>query len=891
MDRRFLLFIVLSTLLLWVNIEIIKWLNPPPLPVVQEEQRLPLEAPPPSVGEFNPAKEQVAATVEEDKRFDREWIALGSADSSSPYRMLVVLTNRGAAVEWAGLNDPKYLDLDSLFEKRGYLGYLALTRAPTGGAKVNVVGAGTPAEGYLQPGDVITAITSKRDKEITGIEGPHDLDRYLMEQSRYGEEVQLEVARQDKDKVKLQTIAVTLGKKPLAVLTPEPEHSWHPALSFMLTLAELGDRKLEKDAGITFKKGGDGDGAVIAAAEGPAKKAGLLPGDKITRVDKKPIGKPADFKDALDDMTVPTGAYLEVEYQRGDGKRSATADLALPAELPGVRLTDVDWQIVPGHSQSTVEFRRRLPNLDIELIKRYTLAKTAEASTDGDQAAADPATADAPYHLRLDVEIKKTGGGPVKLAYQLDGPQGLPTEGWWYASKISRTWDSAGARDLVYSHGTDPVMINAPNLGQGAKLSPPQPADGQFDFMAVDARYFAAAVIPVAGEDGLKPKIQIMQPLIVGPLGPASQEQPPLTNSSFRLITQTVDLAGDNPLRHSYTLFLGPKQPEVLAQPSYDLTELIYYGWSFSDFRPPFADVARLMSGILHFFYWLIPNYGVAIILLTVVVRLCMFPLSRKQALGAQKMQKLQPELKRLVEKHKNDYEGRAKAQRELFRKHNYNPAGGCLLVFIQLPIFVGLYKALSVDTELRQAPLIRDFYWCSDLSAPDRLFHWGNFFPFLTGDTGWLGPYFNLLPIITIVLFLVQQKMFMPPPTDEQQALQQKMMTYMMIFFGFLFFKVPSGLCIYFIASSLWGIAERKLLPKMVHETDEKPAPVAEPRRAVPERAKSRGEPQATPKPAGGLANTALGKMFKSLTEAADNQPRTQPGKRRQKKRNKGGK
>ena len=86
---------------------------------------------------------------------------------------------------------------------------------------------------------------------------------------------------------------------------------------------------------------------------------------------------------------------------------------------------------------------------------------------------------------------------------------------------------------------------------------------------------------------------------------------------------------------------------------------------------------------------------------------------------------------------------------------------------------------------------------------------------PFLTAATGWLGPYLNILPLITVFLFILQQKLFMPPPTDEQSAMQQKVMKYMMIFMGFMFFKVPSGLCLYFIVSSLWGIGERKFLPK----------------------------------------------------------------------------
>jgi len=198
---------------------------------------------------------------------------------------------------------------------------------------------------------------------------------------------------------------------------------------------------------------------------------------------------------------------------------------------------------------------------------------------------------------------------------------------------------------------------------------------------------------------------------------------------------------------------------------------------------------------------------------------LCMFPLSRKQALNVQKMQELQPEIKKIQEKYKKDLEARTKAQQELFRKHNYNPLGGCLVMFIQLPIFVALYRGLMVDIELRDAPLLSHaIRWCSNLSAPDMLFDWQGFMPaFITQREGFLGlgPYFNLLPIVTVVFFLVQQKMFMPPPADEQAAMQQKIMTFMMLFIGLLFFKVASGLCVYFIASSLWGLAERRFLPK----------------------------------------------------------------------------
>ena len=175
-------------------------------------------------------------------------------------------------------------------------------------------------------------------------------------------------------------------------------------------------------------------------------------------------------------------------------------------------------------------------------------------------------------------------------------------------------------------------------------------------------------------------------------------------------------------LTDRFVLFAGPKRPPLLDQ--YKLDDLVYYGW--------FGWVAKPMLAVLHLFYGVVHNYGLAIILLTVLVRLCMFPLSRKQALSAQKMQELQPEIKKIQEKYKKDMEARSKAQQELFRKHNYNPLSGCLVLFIQLPIFVGLYRSLMVDVELRDAPLISEAVrWCSNLAAPDMLFNW----------SGWIMP------------------------------------------------------------------------------------------------------------------------------------------------------
>jgi YidC/Oxa1 family membrane protein insertase len=184
-----------------------------------------------------------------------------------------------------------------------------------------------------------------------------------------------------------------------------------------------------------------------------------------------------------------------------------------------------------------------------------------------------------------------------------------------------------------------------------------------------------------------------------------------------------------------------------------------------------------------------------------------MFPIGRKQALAAQKMQQLQPLLKELQEKYKDDKERQTKEQFALYKKHGVNPVAGCLPALIQLPIFVGLWQALNTSFPLRHAT----FLWIRDLSAPDMLFR----FPF---EIPFLGSWFNVLPFVVVTLMLVQTKLFAPPATTPEAEMQQKTMKYMMIFMGVMFYKVPSGLGLYFITSSLWAICERLLLPKVTH-------------------------------------------------------------------------
>ena len=767
----------------------------------------------------------------------QQWVALGSAQRENDptkkpaYDMLVILTNQGAAIEQIELNSPNYLHLEDRQWRRGYLGYLALTDAEGGGAQVRVVGRGTPAEkaglrapvyykkgelndqGELSkvgevktPGDVIVAIQFSGGAKLA-VKGALDFEA-RMRDAGVGQEITLTVRREkegDKEEITLDPTA--LGKRPLDVIHPERQSRLAPfdPLSMLLTLQSVRRKATKEEWSIEKTLGAataasEGDGALLIEVDpgGPADQAGLQRGDIITEIDGTEITAPMDVDQKL--LEAPAGARLAVKFQRLG--QPHTEIVSLPEEIDGVDLRRGNWRIVK-QTESEVEFRRHVDVLNLDVIKRFRLANSLSEK-------GGPA-----YHLTMEIEIINTGDQASEIAYQLDGPTGLPVEGWWYGMKIGRDWGSVGERDIAYQYQDEaPQLVGCLRIvNDGVLPEEVAPSDPQkptpLRYVGVDARYFSAALKPLRSEgDPGEIWFRHLRPIRVGLL-PLEKKRAKTANTSFRLVSIEHELQPSEAIKKNFLLYVGPKRPELLASPIYQLSELVYYGW--------FSWVAQLMVGLLHFFHGIAPNYGLAIIMLTVMVRACMFPLSKKQVLNAQKMQELQPVIRQINEKHKNAPEKRMAETRELFKKNNYNPFGGCLVLFVQLPIFIGLYRGLAVDVELRQTPLFEGLGWCSNLAAPDMLYYWEKIMPaFLASDIGWLGPYFNLLPVITIALFLVQQKMFTPPPADDQAAMQMKMMKYMMIFFLFMFFCVPSGLCIYFIASSSWGIAERKLLPKL---------------------------------------------------------------------------
>jgi YidC/Oxa1 family membrane protein insertase len=276
--------------------------------------------------------------------------------------------------------------------------------------------------------------------------------------------------------------------------------------------------------------------------------------------------------------------------------------------------------------------------------------------------------------------------------------------------------------------------------------------------------------------------------------------------------SRPVPLVAGTELVHAYRVFAGPKTSEALAPFGADDLAAYRKGWQLPGtawiarnvITPLLGRIYGATASVAGMFGGKAGNWGIAIILLTITVRLALFPLSRKQAVAAKKMQDLQPKLMALKEKYKDDKERMGRETMEIYREAGVNPFGGCLLAIVQMPIFFGLWQALNNSVDLRGA----SFLWIDNLAAPDMLWK----FPM---DVPFLGPYLNVLPFLVVALMLVHMKLFSPPPATAEQAQSQKIMKYMMVVMAFMFYKVPSGLGIYFITSSTWAIAERVLLPK----------------------------------------------------------------------------
>ena len=229
-----------------------------------------------------------------------------------------------------------------------------------------------------------------------------------------------------------------------------------------------------------------------------------------------------------------------------------------------------------------------------------------------------------------------------------------------------------------------------------------------------------------------------------------------------------------------FAVFAGPKEYDLLKSYGLKLEKSIDFG-IFSFIAIPMLKFLKLINVGVH-------NYGIAIILLTVVIKILTFPLTQKSMVSMKKMSSLQPKMMELREKYKGDKEKTNAATMELYKKEGVNPLGGCLPMILQIPIFFALYKTLLLAIELQGAPFM---LWITDLSLKDP---------------------FYITPVLMGVTMFLQQKMTPSTATDE---LQKKIFTFMPIIFTFLFLTFPAGLVVYWLTNNVLSIAQQYFINK----------------------------------------------------------------------------
>jgi YidC/Oxa1 family membrane protein insertase len=372
---------------------------------------------------------------------------------------------------------------------------------------------------------------------------------------------------------------------------------------------------------------------------------------------------------------------------------------------------------------------------------------------------------ESPYQLWVTTRLRNTGDTPRKLTPRIATHH--------YVTRESE------------SGGIPLLPVRSPNLSNGlchhgedmeredrTSLLEPVSFGGPVAFAGVENVYFLNAVAPALGEvAGCT--------LWASDRGRDEDGEPLGTLISAQVQFAEIELAPGEQKVIRTLAYLGPKTPEELAAAGHSLKQAIQTGW--------FSGLAEGLTWLLRVIHDQVGNWGLAIILLTLIVKLLLYPLTAKQMQSMARMKELKPEMDRINELYADDREKKGAAIMELYRDKGVNPMAGCFPVLLQLPIWFSLYTSLSTNVELFRAPFA---LWWGDLSAPD--------------------PYFSL-PLALGALMFVQQKM---SPATGGDPLQQKMMMYMMpgMITSFMLF-LPAGLCLYMFTNSALSITQQRVI------------------------------------------------------------------------------
>lgn len=452
-----------------------------------------------------------------------------------------------------------------------------------------------------------------------------------------------------------------------------------------------------------------------------------------------------------------------------------------PVDLVSVRRAADPLHPTLDPLPGTIELGGRLPLLPAG--QPFTVEKGAEGVTFrtrvGDLAITKRWSVPAEgYDLALEVTLENVGAQPLDgaLSTLLDihVPTGKEKGGGFFSSgPVEAQLPIARIADKVERRTDD-------------KSDGPQKLNGAFGFVGIDERYFLAALYPVQPDGTVEAELSAQK-------------------DGFRYARVSSPVAALAPGgKHivKYGLYLGPKLQERLLEAGRSLPELsaakpglekaVDYG---------FVEViSTLLLKVMRLFHELIPNWGVAIILLTLSVKTVLYPVTLRQMRSMEAMRALQPKIEALRKEFAGDDQRVSLETMKLYQQAGVNPLGGCLPMLLQMPIWWGLYRTLEYAFDLYRQPLIPQ--WISDLSAHDPIY---------------------LLPILVGASMYITQKM--TPASGMDPAQQKVMQVFMPGFFTFVMLNLPSGLNLYIFVNNLLSIAQQLLIRRQMERAPQQPA------------------------------------------------------------------
>jgi YidC/Oxa1 family membrane protein insertase len=420
--------------------------------------------------------------------------------------------------------------------------------------------------------------------------------------------------------------------------------------------------------------------------------------------------------------------------------------------------------------------------------------------------------------LGIELGITNLSGDLIKLA-----PSVVPLNG------IHQDYGPGEAYySCVFDHvgGVSGTMTNHGMPAIGVSTALPTSASN-VDYIGVKSRFFAAWWSPQALSAPVAPLATPAPPVAAGPEVPAgpSMTAATLVAAAPAAGSWTANSWGFTGSDHEHQAFVGVS----FASEQVPSGATWQRGWSISassmtksdlamfseteqaikytdSFYRFFKILANALTWVLDKLALVVGHYGIAVILLTLLIKAVLYRTTYKQQESMLKMQKIGPELKYVQEQYKSNKQLMAQKQMELFKKHGVNPLGGCLPIFIQLPIFIALFQAFSHSADLRGT----SFLWISDLTLPDQV--WGMPIAFLNGWVFSINP----LPIIYIGVSAWMSFSQTPPTnSDPQQEMMYKMMRWMPVLFGVIFYNMPSGLVLYFTVQAVISTLEIKYIKR----------------------------------------------------------------------------